>query len=295
MTSGVKEREWRVKPPVPRRLRLNFYNLFWIFVIVSIIGLALETLYWFIAFGYWQARYGLIWGPFSPIYGVGACILTIMLYRVWDTNAAIIFLVSACVGTAFEWVASYFMELFFKANCWDYSNTVGSIGGRTNIIFGIAWGVLGLLWVKLLFPLIVCLIDRIPFNYHIVFTVAMCVFMTLDIAVTFCAWNREYQRVQGIPAKTEVSVLCDEYYPDDVLHARFQNMVLEGQDYSYRVGNARQTSHGMDSATTTQELDYGNASHLAICDSPSPVTIALSTYSGLDRALPSAHDPCLVT
>ena len=83
-------------------ITLNFFNLFWIFVVASIIGLVLETIYHFAVVdpGHYQDRAGLLFGPFSPIYGVGAVLMTMALNRFHKAPLAVVFLVSAVIGGA---------------------------------------------------------------------------------------------------------------------------------------------------------------------------------------------------
>lgn len=52
-------------------LRLDWFTLFWLFVAGCVIGLAVETVFHAIVYGGLESRAGLVWGPFSPIYGVG--------------------------------------------------------------------------------------------------------------------------------------------------------------------------------------------------------------------------------
>ena len=59
--------------------QLTIHQLFWYFVIFSVLGLIIETLYGYATMGIWQSRKGLIWGPFCPVYGVGAVILILLL------------------------------------------------------------------------------------------------------------------------------------------------------------------------------------------------------------------------
>lgn len=55
----------------PGYLNLSFLLLFWVFVSASVLGLALEDVFHALVYGGYESRAGFVWGPFSPIYGVG--------------------------------------------------------------------------------------------------------------------------------------------------------------------------------------------------------------------------------
>ena len=56
---------------------LNFYKLVWIFLLGCIMGFLIETAWLFVHTGILESRKGIIYGPFSPVYGFGAVLFTI--------------------------------------------------------------------------------------------------------------------------------------------------------------------------------------------------------------------------
>lgn len=76
----------------PGYLNLSFLLLFWVFVSASVLGLALEDVFHVLVYGGYESRAGFVWGPFSPIYGVGAVALTLFLNRFYYTHDLVIFL-----------------------------------------------------------------------------------------------------------------------------------------------------------------------------------------------------------
>ena len=214
-------------------IELDFFNLFWIFVIASVAGVVIESIYHVLVvdFGHYEDRAGLLWGPFSPIYGFGAVLMTLALNRFHNAPIPVVFLISAVIGGAFEYFVSWFMEYAFGAIAWDYTGTFGSINGRTNFAFGVMWGLLGLVWVRTILPFIKRVFSHVDARSMLarLVTAALSLFMALNIAVTLLALDREGQRAAGVPATTWEQRFFDEHFPDSYLQSRMQNMSVYGK------------------------------------------------------------------
>jgi uncharacterized membrane protein len=206
---------------------LNYFNLFWVFVLCSVIGLIIESVYHVAITGELESRAGLVLGPFSPIYGCGAVLFTIALNRFWNKNVVITFAVSMVLGMALEFATSFLMQNLLGMLAWDYSGTFGNIDGRTNVAFGLTWGLLGVIWIRILLPGVLRLIRLIPYKWRLVATALCSLFMALNIAMTLAALDREFQRSLGIAAANPIERLCDEYFPDEFMSERFSNMTLD--------------------------------------------------------------------
>ncbi|MCG4849456.1 putative ABC transporter permease, partial [Streptococcus gordonii] len=103
---------------------LNYFNLFWVFFVCSVLGLILEEVWHMVVVdpGVYQDRAGMLFGPFSPIYGFGAVLMTMALHRFYKKTPLIIFLVSALIGGAFEVFVGWFMQTSFGVVSWSYSH-----------------------------------------------------------------------------------------------------------------------------------------------------------------------------
>jgi uncharacterized membrane protein len=209
---------------------LNFYHLFWIFVISSFIGLVLETIYHALVFGGYESRVGLVWGPFSPIYGCGAVLFTLLSRgrQVERRSRTIItvFLTCAICGAALEFVASWLMQNLFGVVAWDYSGEFLNIDGRTSLVFGVLWGVLGTVWICWFLPVMIKIIDRIPENRHVIVTMLLSLFMLLNVLTTLMAVGRAYERSQGAIEQTRIDAFLDSVYTDELLAKRFENTTI---------------------------------------------------------------------
>lgn len=212
-------------------LKIDYFTLFWLFVAGSMFGLAVETIFYAIVYGGYESRAGLVWGPFSPIYGMGAVLLTVSLNRFHHSHNLIIFIVSMVLGSAIEYTASWLMEVLWGAIAWDYAGTFGSIGGRTNFAFGVMWGLLGLLWVRIAMPLVKRAFSHVNARTTTAkaLTAAASVLMALNIAVTVLALDRESQRAQGVPAVTWEQRALDEWFPQPYMQEHFHNMSVYGK------------------------------------------------------------------
>lgn len=210
-------------------IALNFFNLFWIFAIGALVGDIVETVYHYMIEvpGEFQIRAGLLWGPFSPIYGFGAVILTILLNRFYKANVAVVFLVSAVVGGAFEYFVSWFLEYAFGAVAWDYSGRFLNIGGRTDFMFMCMWGLLGVIWIKWLLPGVLDLVNKIPWQLRYSLTTVCAALMIFDGAMTLIALDCWYSRLAGMPVNDlAVSQFFATHFDNEYMSDRFQSMSI---------------------------------------------------------------------
>lgn len=211
-------------------ITLNFFNLFWIFVVCCMLGLAIEELFHLALYHQFQDRAGLLFGPFSPIYGFGAVLMTIALNRFHDKPIWMIFLVSALIGGAFEYFTSWIMQFAFGIRAWDYAGTFLSIGGRTNFMFMCMWGLLGVMWIKLFLPLLLKLIDLIPWRWRYAVTTVCAVLMLVDAVMTVQSLDCWYQRMAGKAPDTPIEEFYADHFDNAYMQNRFQTMTLDPED-----------------------------------------------------------------
>lgn len=171
---------------------LCFRKLFFIFLIASVIGTIYEDLLIFVrtfletGVGVWMMHRGVIYGPFNVIYGFGAALMCWLLlrkpYKNWQ-----IFLYSALMGGAVEYLLSLGQELVIGTRSWDYSNQILDINGRTTLPIMLIWGAMGLVFMKIVYPWVSSLIEKIPPAVGENLFIVLLIFMIFNMVVSWSA------------------------------------------------------------------------------------------------------------
>lgn len=205
---------------------MNLYKLSWIFIIGGIFGYIVEMLWAFAKNGYFESRQGIIHFTFIPVYAFGALIVTLCLYKFQNARAIVIFLVSAIVGGAFEFICSLFQEHVLGTISWEYSESAFNLQGRTNLFFSLMWGILGLIFIRSTYPFFSRQIEKIPNKIGKPLTWVIMIFLCLDMSLSSCAVKRQSDRHKGIQAQNPFAVFLDERYDDDYLKKIYPNMII---------------------------------------------------------------------
>ena len=222
----MAERAVRLAAPA-KASRVGWYQITLIFFLWSIIGLFLEEGWMRLAMGVSQSRAGLVWGPFSPIYGFGAVLLTIMLATLERNGATIwqVFFASMIVGGLLEQATGWAMETFMGVVSWDYiaGGVPGAISKWVALPFLLAWGALGCLWGQVIMPCTLKALGGPSTLPRVVLVGLLGAFLIADIVVTLTCFDRLVEREENIPPTNALEELVDEQYDDEFVQRRFQN------------------------------------------------------------------------
>lgn len=225
-TDNMKEytQVYENKDEEPFAFGFCFTKLFYLFLFGSMLGTLFETIWALFAEGHFEVRVGMVYGPFIPVYGGGACFLTAVLYKLYKLSDTLIFVISAVVGAGFEYFCSWFQETLFGTVSWDYSNTAFNLDGRTNLMYALIWGFLGLVWVRYLYPWASMLIEKIPKKAGSIITTFLIVFMLINTFMSVSATYRWTQRTEGVPASNSFDRYLDKHFDDDKMNFLFPHM-----------------------------------------------------------------------
>ena len=205
-------------------------KLVWVFLISALLGDIIETFWCGLVDGQWMNRSSVLYGPFSFVWGLGAAVLTVTLQGLAEKNDRYIFVSGFFIGGAYEYLCSVFTELVFGTVFWDYSDMPLNIGGRTNVLFCFFWGLLAVVWIKIIYPPMSRVIEKSPPLAGKLATWVILLFMVCNALLTGAAMVRHGGRaVQPEPANAFEEFL-DTQYNDQRMEARWPNMITTGTD-----------------------------------------------------------------
>lgn len=232
-----KKKKVRILPPAPTNAQIDyrekqeahfaqgmtFYKLFWVFFIGCFAGVVLETIYCLIQRSHYESRVGLIYGPFNLVYGIGALCLSGALYQFRNRGRVFSFVGGFVVGSVVEYACSWFQEVCFGSTSWDYSNMPYNLNGRICLLYSIFWGILGIFWIKDIYPRMAKWILKIPNKVGKPLTWVLLVFMVFNSVMTLFTSLRWTARREGVEPRNAFEAYLDEHYPDERMQKIFAN------------------------------------------------------------------------
>ncbi|MEG2457304.1 MAG: putative ABC transporter permease [Bacilli bacterium] len=160
-----------------------FEKWFLLFLIYSFVGWLLEVVNGLIYEKKFINR-GFMIGPFCPIYGVGALLITFLLQG-FISYPLILFIMASVIFSSLEYVTSYLMEKIFNARWWDYSNTKYNLNGRICFDTMLPFSILGCVVMYLTNPFFKKLLNLIPSNILNILFIVLSVLFILDLLISF--------------------------------------------------------------------------------------------------------------
>lgn len=237
IAASVNKRLQRAYPAIRRELtaeqvtslrkanRNSLAELVWLFTLGSLAGDIVETIFCRVTAGVWMSRSSLVWGPFSVVWGMALVLAAVMLRQDESKPDRHIFLVGALMGGAYEYLCSALGELVFGVVFWDYSEMPFNLGGRINLLYCLFWGVAAVVWIRCGYPLLARFIRWVRQRTGKALTLALAVFMVVNMAVSALALIRYDARVNGLPPANGVERLLDERFGNERMERIYPNAV----------------------------------------------------------------------
>ena len=204
---------------------LSIWRIFAYFIIYSVVGYIIETIFGIITKGVWESRQSFIYGPVCAIYGLGATIMIIFLHK-YNKRYNILFFGGFLLGSIIEYVVSLIGELILHVKWWDYSDMPLNINGRICVYFSIFWGFLALYLIVSFNPKIDKLINWIKSKVSIkslrILTLSTIIILFIDciitgIAMSYFLIRMIVQNDLDVPNKEAVHIQYEKIYNNEKL------------------------------------------------------------------------------
>lgn len=162
-------------------MQINLILIFTNFILYSFLGWVLESVFKTILEKKW-INSGFLMGPFCPIYGFGAIIMSCL--NVFKSNIFITFIAGVIILSIWEYLVGVLLEKLFNTTYWDYSNKPFNIKGRVCLENSIYWGILAVIFVYLVEPVVNEFVLKIPTNIMIYLNILIYAYIITDIIIS---------------------------------------------------------------------------------------------------------------
>lgn len=166
---------------------MYYLNLFYI---NSIIGYILESIFYFLF--KWQGNSGILFGPWTPVYGIGSIIIVITFIFINKHfklkkffKFVLFFFIIAITLSTIEIIGGILIEKIFHEEFWNYEDHMLNIGKYASIEMSIVWGFASIIYIIFLKKLIDKFVYKIPksitYILTILFIIDLCATLIIKI------------------------------------------------------------------------------------------------------------------
>ncbi len=213
------------------------YKFLIYFIVYSIVGFFLETIYAIFTKGMLESRQSFLYGPFCIVYGIAAIIMISILSRYKNNNKKLFFY-GAILGSIIEYFSSYIGELMFHVKWWDYSNDFLNINGRTCLYYAVLWGILAIILIKYINPLLdkgINIVTNKISNILLKTVISLItLFMVFDGLFTCYALENflvrvanEYKmNINGVDSEKIGNIYFEEAFSNEKMMMTYPNMIV---------------------------------------------------------------------
>lgn len=153
-----------------------------IFLTYSILGFFYECIINFIQDGRFSS--GFMYGPWTPIYGIGVLIILYIYKKLKKYNKIkrfiIMSIISMIVLTLLEYITGNLIELIFHTSFWDYSNYKFNYGKFISLESSLIW-MIGSIIIIFIHKKLKKYIKKIPIQITIILSIVFTIDLVLSI------------------------------------------------------------------------------------------------------------------
>lgn len=194
---------------------------FWIFMFGSFFGSIIETIWCTLKSKKFEKRKSLIYGYFTPMYGLAAVFISLVVDFNNSSNL-FLYLFSFIISAIIEYNSSLMQEKLMGSSLWDYHEMKFNLHGRVNLFYLFGFGMIGLIWSSI-YPI---LFQRFNFNNNVVIfgTIFIFLFMLYNFFISFFVRIRQKKRRCGIRPKNRLEIWVDRKYNDGHMIKIYPNL-----------------------------------------------------------------------
>lgn len=192
------------------------------FIIYSIVGFIIETIFGILTKGVLESRKSFIIGPFCSIYGLGAVIMILALQK-FKKNNYTLFFGGFLVGSIIEYVVSLIGEAIFHVVWWDYSDMAFNINGRICVAFSMFWGILAIYLITHFNPKVDKFLEKFSYKQLKKAVIIIMIFLMIDMVITGIVLKVFFVR---LVSENKVQLNIEEKYIDKYIE-QYKNMPMK--------------------------------------------------------------------
>lgn len=169
---------------------IGLWQLLWLFFIYSFLGWVTEVFLKYLQYHRFINR-GFLIGPYCPIYGAGAVLITIGrgMLSSFERSWAMSFLIAFVLCGLLEYATSYILEKYFYARWWDYTQKPMNLHGRVWIGNLILFGLGGVAIAEVLNPRFLVMASRFEPIFFTALLTAVSILFLADVLMSYFIMN----------------------------------------------------------------------------------------------------------
>ncbi len=155
------------------------HNLICIFFVASIIGWIYEMIFYKVTENILENR-GFLYGPYVPIYGVGAVLIVLLLKRFKD-KPILLFVLTMLVTGILEYIVGAYMLAIWHKRWWDYTGLFLNINGHVCLRSVLSFAIGGLALIYLIEPFVNKINTKISIKKKNIIYTSIIIIMLIDL------------------------------------------------------------------------------------------------------------------
>lgn len=152
-----------------------------LFYMCSIIGYIYEIILNLIFNGKFLSH-GILYGPWLPIYGTGAILVSLL--NKYKNKPLKIFIISFFITGILEYICGYLLLHFLHKRLWDYRGWFLNINGFVSFLSAFCFGIGSIIIIYLLMPNIKKIVNKVNKKYLKIGLSIVTILFSSDVIIT---------------------------------------------------------------------------------------------------------------